>query len=69
MTSVEIVQSFRRSGTGVLHVGVDVGAGDAEVDVIYILFVLSVQYIGYLIPYKDSGTTRQQQQLNHCVQY
>ena len=25
--------SLRRSGMGVLHVGVDVGAGDAEVDV------------------------------------
>ena len=42
-----MVQSFRRSGTGVLHVGVDVGAGDAEVDVIYISFIVSVQYIGY----------------------
>ena len=36
-----------------VHVGVDVGAGDAEVDVIYISFIMSVQYIGYLIPYKD----------------
>ena len=42
-----MVQSLRRSGTGVLHVGVDVGAGDAEVDVIYISFIVSVQYIGY----------------------
>ena len=33
---------------GVLHVGVDVGAGDAEVDVIYVSFVVSVQHIGYL---------------------
>ena len=33
---------------GVLHVGVDVGAGDAKVDVIYISFIVSVQYIGYL---------------------
>ena len=33
---------------GVLHVGVDVGAGDAEVDVIYISFIVSVQHIGYL---------------------
>ena len=38
---------LRRSGTGVLHVGVDVGAGGAEVDVIYISFIVSVQYIGY----------------------
>ena len=36
-----------------VHVGVDVGAGDAEVDVIYISFMMSVQYIGYLVPYKD----------------
>ena len=38
---------------GVLHVGVDVGAGDAEVDLIYISFMVSVQHIGYLIPYRD----------------
>ena len=36
-----------------IHVGVDVGAGDAEVDVIYIIFIMSVQYIGYLVPHKD----------------
>ena len=30
---------------GVLHVGVDVGAGDAEVDVIYVSFIVSVQHI------------------------
>ena len=28
---------------GVLDVGVDVGAGDAEVDVIHISFIVSVQ--------------------------
>ena len=33
---------------GVLHVGIDVGAGDAEVDVIYISFIVSVQHIEYL---------------------
>ena len=43
-----MVQSFRRSGMGVLHVGVDVGAGDAEVDVMYISFIVSIQYIRYL---------------------
>ena len=43
-----MAQSFRRSGMSVLHVGVDVGAGDAEVDVIYISFIVSVQYVGYL---------------------
>ena len=37
-----------------VHVGVDVGAGDVEVDVIYIIFIMSVQYIGYLVPYKDN---------------
>ena len=36
-----------------VHVGVDVGAGDIEGDVIYISFIVSVQYIGYLVPYKD----------------
>ena len=36
-----------------VHVGVDVGAGDVEVDVIYITFIMSAQYIGYLVPYKD----------------
>ena len=36
-----------------VHVGVDVGAGDVEVDVIYITFIMSVQYIGYLVPHKD----------------
>ena len=35
------------------HVGVDVEAGDIEVDVIYISFFMSVRYIGYLVPYKD----------------
>ena len=36
-----------------VHVGVDVGAGDVKVDVIYMIFIMSVQYIGYLVPYKD----------------
>ena len=40
-------RAVRRSGMGVLHVGVDVGAGDAEVDVSYVSFIVSVQYIGY----------------------
>ena len=34
-------------------VGIDVGARDTEVDIIYISFIMSVQYIGYLVPYKD----------------
>ena len=33
---------------GVLYVGVDVGAGDAEIDIIYISLIVSVQQIGYL---------------------
>ena len=43
-------RALKRLGMGVLHVGVDVAAGDAEVpvDVIYISFVVSVQHIGYL---------------------
>ena len=35
-----------------VRVGVDVGAGDAEEDVIHILFIMSVQYIEYLVPYE-----------------
>ena len=35
-----------------VHVGVDVGAGDIEVDEIYISF-MSVHNIGYLVPSKD----------------
>ena len=43
-----------RVGQGcVVHVGVDVGAGDVEVDVIYITFIMSAQYTGNLVPYKD----------------
>ena len=36
-----------------VHVEVDVRAGDIELNVIYISFIMSVQYIGYLVPYKD----------------
>ena len=43
-----------RFGHGcVVRIGVDVGAGDVEVDVIYITFIMSAQYTGYLVPYKD----------------
>ena len=50
-----------------VHVGVDVGAGDAEVDVIYITFIMSAQYTGYLVLYKVryNWTTGQ---LTLCVQ-
>ena len=37
----------------VVHVGVDIGAGDAEVDVIYITSIMSAQYTGYLVLYED----------------
>ena len=36
-----------------VHIGVDVGAGDVEVDVIYITFIMSAQYKGYLVPYNN----------------
>ena len=55
-----------------VHVGVDVGAGDVEIDVIYITFIMSVQYIGYLVPYKDKVQrqgTKTSGQLMHRVQY
>ena len=42
-----------------VHVGADVGAGDVEVDVIYISFIMGVQYIGHLVPYKDKWTSGQ----------
>ena len=40
-----------------VHVGVDVGAGDAEVDVICITFIMSAQYTGCLVLYKDKVQT------------
>ena len=56
-----------------VHVGVDVGARDIEVDVIYISFIMSVQYIGYLVPYKDKVQRQLDNwttgQLKHRVQY
>ena len=36
-----------------VHIGVDVGAGDVGVDIICITFIMSTQYTGYLVPYKD----------------
>ena len=39
------------------RVGVDVGAGDIEVDIIYITFIMSAQYTGYLVLYKDKVQT------------
>ena len=37
--------------------GVDVGAGDIEVDIIYITFIMNAQYTGYLVLYKDKVRT------------
>ena len=47
------IRSLRFGHGCAVHVGVDVGAGDVEVDVIYITFIMSAQYTGYLVPYKD----------------
>ena len=51
--------------------GVDVGGGDVEVDVIYTTLIMSVQYIGYLVPYKDrvKVDNRTAGQLKHRVRY
>ena len=50
---------------------VDIGAGGVEVDVIYITIIMSVQYIGYLVPYKDKVLVdnRTAGQLKYRVQY
>ena len=50
-----------------VHVGLDVEAGDAEADVIYITFIMSAQYTGYLVLYevRYNWTTGQ---LTLCVQ-
>ena len=52
-----------------VHVEVDVGARDAEVDVIYISFIMSVQYIGYLVPYKDRVQVDDNRTTGQRVQY
>ena len=49
-----------------VHVGVSAGAGDAEVDVIYITFIMSAQYTGYLVLYKVRYN-RATGQLTLCV--
>ena len=51
-----------------VHVGVDVGAGGVEVDVIYIKFIMSVQYIGtwYRTKTRYKWITGQ---LDNCVKY
>ena len=53
---------------GVLHVWVDVEAGDAEVDVTYISFNVSVQYIRQCgqLPGTCNGSTKQ---LEHPLRF
>ena len=50
---VDVGQSFTTFGYGCTSCWGDVWAGDAEVDAISVSFIVSVQYIGYLIPYRD----------------
>ena len=50
---VDVGQSFKTFGYGCSSCWGDVGAGDAEVGIINISFIVSVQHIGYLISYKD----------------
>ena len=45
--NVQVGQSFRKVGYGCTSCWGDVGAGDAEADVIYISFIVSAQHIGY----------------------
>ena len=45
MQDVELGQSFKTDGYGCTSCWGDVGAGDPEVDVIYISFIVSVQHI------------------------
>ena len=44
---VRLGQSFKTVGYGCASCWGDVGAGSVEADIIYILFIVSVQYIGY----------------------
>ena len=44
---VQLGQSFKTVGYGCTSCWGDVGAGDAEVDVTYISFIVSVQHIEY----------------------
>ena len=44
---VELGQSFKTVGYGCTSCWGNVGAGDAEADVIYISFIVSVQHIEY----------------------
>ena len=70
MTSsrVRLGQSFKTVGYGCTSCWGDVGVGDVEADVFYISFIVSVQYIGYYVPYRDK-VQRQRGQLDNCVHY
>ena len=50
---VRFGQSFKTVGYGCASCWGDVGAGSVEADVFYIPFIVSVQYIGYQVPYRD----------------
>ena len=54
--SFQVGQSFKTFGYGCTSCWGDVGAGDAEADVTYKPFNVSVQYIGYLRTTKPMGT-------------
>ena len=45
--NVQLGQSFKTVGYGCTSCWGDVGAGDAEADVIYITFIVSVQHVEY----------------------
>ena len=64
-TTCLMVRSFNIRVRVYCSCWVDVGAGDVEVDVIYVPVIMSVQYIGYLVPYKD----KVQRQLDNRVEY
>ena len=46
-TTVRLGQSFKTVGYGCTSCWGDVGSGDAEADVIYVSFIVSVQHIEY----------------------
>ena len=49
-------QSLKTFGYGCTSCWGDVAAGDAEANVIYISFIISVRYIGYLRTTEPMGT-------------
>ena len=65
---VQVGQSFKTVGYGCTSCWGDVEAGDAEEDVIYISFIVSVQHIRVLSTVLTQGTKGQRGQLNQGVQ-